>query len=109
MANIFKEFRKNHRRKKLLAQRAQAEQALGGGTSGQEDYQARLSKHRHAAMRRTVITVLPRQSRVFFFLSKKEATAITRFFRQANRRTLFPPDTERWTGRSCVTVRRALL
>ena len=57
MANIFKEFRKNHRRKKLLAQRAQAEQALGGGTSGQEDYQARLSKHRHAAMRRTVITV----------------------------------------------------
>lgn len=57
MANIFKEFRKNHRRKKLLAQRAQAEQALGGGTSGQEDYQARLSKHRHATMRRTVITV----------------------------------------------------
>ena len=57
MANIFKEIRKKHRRKKLLAQRAKLEQSQGGAAGAPEDYQTRLLKHRHATMKRTLIIV----------------------------------------------------
>lgn len=57
MANIFKEIRKKHRRKKLLAQRAKLERSQSGATGAPEDYQTRLLKHRHATMKRTLIIV----------------------------------------------------
>lgn len=58
MANIFKKIRKNRRRKKLLAQREKLENAQAAGrTTNHEDYQTRLSRHKHAVMRKTLVTI----------------------------------------------------
>ena len=56
MANIFKTIKKKRRRKKLLAQKEHLEHSQAAARNrGEEDYQTKLSKHRHAAMRRTLL------------------------------------------------------
>lgn len=56
MANFFKKLKRKRKRNKLLKERAKLEKAQE--SSGQiTDYQERLTKHKHAAARKTIITV----------------------------------------------------
>lgn len=57
MAYFFKEFRKKRKYKKLLAQKEKLEASGTGAADARSEYEARLLRHRHAAMRRTLITV----------------------------------------------------
>ena len=52
MANIIKKLKRKHKRKKMQAQRAVQEM------TPEEVYQNRLSKHKHAAVRRTVMSIV---------------------------------------------------
>ena len=75
MANILKEFRRKRRRKKLLAERAKLEQAqMADLAVNEDDYQKRLARHRHAAIRKVLIIVaviVAAVTAVFFYLEKR--------------------------------------
>lgn len=75
MANILKEFRRKRRRKKLLAERAKLEQAqMADLAVNEDDYQKRLARHRHAAIRKVLITaavIVAAVTAVFFYLEKR--------------------------------------
>ena len=75
MANILKEFRRKRRRKKLLAERAKLEQAqMADMAVNEDDYQKRLARHRHAAIRKvliTVVVIVAAVTAVFFYLEKR--------------------------------------
>ena len=75
MVNILKEFRRKRRRKKLLAERAKLEQAqMADLAVNEDDYQKRLARHRHAAIRKVLIIVaviVAAVTAVFFYLEKR--------------------------------------
>ena len=60
MANIIKKLKRKHKRKKIQAQRAKFEQEQRAvqELSPEEVYRNRLSKHRHDAVRRVVMSVI---------------------------------------------------
>lgn len=60
MANIFQKIKRKRRRKKIQAQKArmnQGQQSQYSRSNSEEDYQIRLTRHRHAAVRKGLITV----------------------------------------------------
>ena len=75
MVNILKEFRRKRRRKKLLAERAKLEQAqMADLAVNEDDYQKRLARHRHAAIRKVLVTaavIVAAVTAVFFYLEKR--------------------------------------
>lgn len=56
MANFVKKIIKKRKRKKFLDQKEKLERVQSKGTGGQDDYQRRLLRHRHAVMRRMIFT-----------------------------------------------------
>ena len=57
MANIIKKIKRKHKKKKLQAEYAKMEQSRQNRTP-EDAYQERLSKHRNAAIRRAMMTVV---------------------------------------------------
>ena len=89
MANIIKKIKRKYKKKKLQAERAKMEQSRQRRTP-EEVYQERLSKHRNATIRRTVMTIaaVTAVAALFFFYMEREATIITRSCLRASRRML---------------------
>ena len=48
MANIFQKIKRKHKRKKMMAQKARKQT--------EDDYQTKLTHHRHAVLKRTLLT-----------------------------------------------------
>ena len=57
MTNIIKKIKRKHKKKKLQAEYAKMEQSRQNRTP-EDAYQERLSKHRSAAIRRAMMTVV---------------------------------------------------
>ena len=71
MSNVFKKFLKKRKRAKIQAQNEKA--ARAAGRNG-EDYQQQLSRHRHAVVRKTVITasvVIAAAAALLIFIEKR--------------------------------------
>ena len=60
MANIIKKLKRKHKRKKMQSQRAKLEQEQRAiqQMSPEEAYQNRLRRHKHDALRRTVMSIV---------------------------------------------------
>ena len=89
MSNVFKKFLKKRKRAKIQAQNEKA--ARTAGRNG-DDYQQQLSRHRHAVIRKTVITasvVIAAAAALLIFI-EKEAIAVIKPYRSMNRKMLFP-------------------
>ena len=73
MANIIKKIKRKHKKKKLQAEYAKMEQSRQNRTP-EDAYQERLSKHRSAAIRRammTVVAVVAVATLCFFYMEKR--------------------------------------
>ena len=74
MANIIKKIKRKYKKRKLQTERAKMEQSRQRRTP-EEVYQERLSKHRNATIRRTVMTIaaVTAVAALFFFYMEKRS------------------------------------
>ena len=89
MTNIIKKIKRKHKKKKLQAEYAKMEQSRQNRTP-EDAYQERLSKHRSAAIRRAMMTVVAvvAVATLFFFYMEKRSYHNSKFCLRASRRML---------------------
>lgn len=89
MANTLKKMMKQHKKKKLAAERARLARLQGKPAGNhQDDYAARLSRHKRNVLKKTVFTVAVYRAADYrnHFYVEKEAITIIRWYSPVNRR-----------------------
>lgn len=76
MANIFQKIKRKRRRKKIQAQKARAEQEQQSknNRNNNDDYMAKLSRHKHAELRKglmTAVVVIAAAAAVIIYIEKR--------------------------------------
>ena len=77
MANIFQKIKRKRRRKKIQAQKARAEQeqqSKNSRNNNDDDYMTKLSRHKHAELRKglmTAVVVIAAAAAVIIYIEKR--------------------------------------